>query len=62
LLLKLRLHFVMVTLVYWRKNCINYYPVPEVEADRIIRKYQREGWGCELYSEELIKKIIEKVC
>jgi len=52
----------MVTLVYWRKNCINYYPVPAVEADRIIRKYQREGWGCEPYSDELIKKIIANVC
>jgi hypothetical protein len=47
----------MITLVYWRKTCINYYPVPAVEADRIIRKYQRDGWECEPYSDDLIKKI-----
>jgi hypothetical protein len=52
----------MITLVYWRKNCINYYPVPVDEAERIIRKYQREGWSCEPYSNDLIKKIIENVC
>ncbi|MEY4432483.1 MAG: hypothetical protein RLZZ44_613, partial [Bacteroidota bacterium] len=24
-------------------------------------RLRKEGWGCEIYSEELIKKIIEKV-
>jgi hypothetical protein len=51
----------ITTLVYWRKNSINYFPVPTEEVERIIKRLRKEGWGCEIYSEELIKKIIEKV-
>ena len=49
------------TVVYWKDQMMSFEPVPDFELEKTLKKYRKKGFNAEPISENLIKKIAEKL-
>jgi hypothetical protein len=49
------------TIVYWKDQMMSFEPVPDEELEKTLKKYRKKGFNAEPISENLIKKIAEKL-
>jgi Cdc6-like AAA superfamily ATPase len=47
--------------VYWKGEMLSFEPVPDDEVEKTLKKYRKKGFEAETISENLIKKIAEKL-
>lgn len=52
----------MITVIYWRGNCINFEPLPADEVDRCIRRHRRNGWQAEREGVAIIRNGKVEIC
>jgi Cdc6-like AAA superfamily ATPase len=49
------------TVVYWKDQMMSFEQVPDDELEKTLKKYRKKGFNAEPISDDLIKKIAEKV-
>jgi len=50
------------TVVYWKEQMLSFEPVPEIAVEKTIKKYTKQGYKAQLLTDDLIKKISQKLC
>jgi hypothetical protein len=50
------------TVVYWQEQMLSFEPVPDIAVEKTIKKYTKQGYKAQLLTDDLIKKISQKLC
>ena len=50
------------TVVYWQEQMLSFEPVPDIAVEKTIKKYMKQGYKAQLLTDDLIKKISQKLC